>query len=84
MNLQTLILWTARLACPLAMGLMIWWMLRGNHQEQKSAQTPGQPVHALHQRQSALDAEIHALEAKLAGKETMAQIPAPDTETPAA
>jgi hypothetical protein len=64
MELQTLLLWTARLACPIAMGLMVWWFLRQSGEAQEPSPTPTQDLVTLQKRRAALDAEIRALESE--------------------
>lgn len=60
MDSQTLLLWTARLACPLAMGVMLWFMLR----KPSSAPDPSaeMQVAALQRRRAAVEHDIQALE----------------------
>lgn len=64
MDIQTILLWAARLACPLAMGAMVWWFLRETNEGETSGQPPAQRLDALQQRRAALEAEIRALEAR--------------------
>ena len=61
MDVQTVLMWAARLACPLALGVMVWLLLR---QSRATAdQAPAQPAATLEERRAVLDAEIVALEA---------------------
>ena len=62
MDLQTVVLWVARPACPLAMGLMVWLFLRQSNEAPSTGPTSAQPLSALQKRRAALDAEIAALE----------------------
>ncbi len=61
MDLQTILLWAARLACPIAMGVMIWWFLRQSQETSPTGQAPTHHLSALQKRRAALDAEIQAL-----------------------
>lgn len=62
MDLQTLLLWVARLACPLVLGLMVWWFLCQSGDAPRKRPSPSQRLSVLKQRQAALEAEIAALE----------------------
>lgn len=61
MNVQSVILWAARLACPLAFGLIAWWLFRQPGEAQQ--QLPAQRLRALQRRRATLEAEIDMLEA---------------------
>ena len=60
MDAQTLLLWAARLACPLAIGAMLWFMLR------KPSVASDQPAELqladLHRRRDAVERQIQTLE----------------------
>lgn len=62
MDWQTIVLWAARLACPIAMGVMIWWFLRQSNEAPSTDPTAVQQLNALQKRRAALDVEIAALE----------------------
>lgn len=68
MDWQTILLWAARLACPLAIGLIAWWLLR--QPKETPTQTPTQQLSALHKHQAALEAEIKALEVRTSEDES--------------
>ena len=61
MNPQ-LLLSLAMLACPIGMGLMMWWMMKGMNKEQDhpapTHQTPGAKLAALRAQRQTLEAEI--------------------------
>lgn len=60
MDAQTLLLWAARLACPLAIGVMLWFMLR------QTSAAPDQPAEQrltnLQRRRDAVERQIQGLE----------------------
>ena len=53
------------LACPLSMGLMMWWMMRmdhGSHQQQRPAPTPDQA------RMAELESQVNELKAAISSQ----------------
>jgi hypothetical protein len=82
MDLQTLALWAARLACPIAMGLMVWWFLRQSGEAPEPS--PTQQLALLQKRQAALDEEIVALEAQASETTRTETIQPIEMETPTA
>jgi hypothetical protein len=64
MELQPVLYWAARLACPIALAVMLWLLLRSG----QPAATPEPPAEQrlaeLDTRLAALDLEIQALEAR--------------------
>lgn len=61
MNPQ-LLLPLAMLACPIVMGLTMWWMMKGMNKEQghpaPTHQTPAEKLAALRAQRQTLEAEI--------------------------
>ncbi len=57
-----LLLPLAMLACPVGMGLVMWWMMKGSNNSQGNAtsipQTPPEKLAALRARRVALETEI--------------------------
>jgi hypothetical protein len=62
MDVQTLFLWVARLACPLAIGVMMWLLFRQSNEAPEEPR--GQRLRALHDHRAALEAEIEVLESQ--------------------
>jgi len=60
MDAQTLLLWAARLACPLAIGAMLWFMLRQT--SPGPDQSPARHLADLQRRHAAVEHEIKGLE----------------------
>jgi len=84
MDLQTILLWAARLACPIAMGVMMWLFLRQSQETPPAGPAPTPHLSALQKRRAALDAEIKALESKT-GQESPADAShVVEVETPTA
>lgn len=71
MELATLLRIGAALACPIGMGLMMWWIMKGMRREQTNA-TTAQLVSA--DRVAALRAQRRALEAEIAETARLAEI----------
>ena len=63
MDVQTLLLWAARLACPLTIGAMLWFMLR----QSNTAPEPRakQRLAELQRHRAAVDHEIEVVEAQV-------------------
>lgn len=63
MDVQTVLVWAARLACPLAIGAMLWLMLR----QTGSPPEPSSERHLadLQQHHAAMEHQIEALEARV-------------------
>ena len=77
MDAQTLLLWAARLACPLAIGAMLWFMLR-----QTSAgpdQSPGRHLADLHRRRAVVEHQIQVLEVPAGQGVTVGNPASPET-----
>ncbi len=64
MELQTVLFWGARLACPLAMAVMLWLLSRSGQPAGALEPPVGQGLADLKQRRAALAQEIQALEAQ--------------------
>ena len=74
MELQTVVLWAARLACPVALGVMLWLLSRSG-QPTAAPETPVTEGPAdLKQRHAALTLEIQALEAQVGGEAPAGEI----------
>ena len=62
MNPTTLLFLAAALACPIGMGLMMWWMSKSMSGQQSHSmptnQTPAERLAALRTQRHALEAEI--------------------------
>jgi len=62
--MENILLSLAFLACPVGMGLMMWFMAKGNRKEPSAAQPPGNSsVEQLREEHSRLATEIERLEA---------------------
>lgn len=83
MDLQTILLWATRLACPIAMGVMMWWFLRQSQETPSVEQAPTRHLNTLQKRQAALDAEIRALESETGQESPAGTLPTNELETPA-
>ena len=60
MEIQSLLFWGARLACPIALVGMLWLLLR---QSSTASKVPDElRLDELHQRRTALELELQALE----------------------
>lgn len=79
MELQTVLVWGARLACPIALAVSLWLLARSG-QPAAAPKPPAEPrLVGLKQRRAALTLEIQALEAQ-----AIKGAPAPRDEGPAA
>jgi Mn2+/Fe2+ NRAMP family transporter len=69
-SLANLSRWAAVLACPLAMGLMLWMMSKnmGSEQATGSHHSAAERLHALQAQRRQLDLEIAEVENSAAGK----------------
>jgi hypothetical protein len=84
MDLQTILLWAARLACPIAMGVMMWWFLRQSQETPSAGPAPTPHLSALQKRQAALDAEITVLETQTGQSAPIEITEMTEMETPTA
>jgi hypothetical protein len=65
--MENILLSLAFLACPIGMGLMMWFMATGNRKEPSAAQPPGNSsVEQLREEHSRLATEIERLEGQQA------------------
>ena len=78
MDVQTVLVWAARLACPLAIGAMLWLMLR----QTSSTPAPSTERHlaALQRRQVTVEHQIQALEARADPSVPEGHPPLPDAQ----
>lgn len=84
MDWQTILLWAARLACPIAMGVMMWLFLRQSQETPPVGQAPTPHLSALQKRRAALDAEITVLEAQTSKSAPAETAQVTEMETPTA
>lgn len=76
MDLSTIVRLGAVLACPIAMGLMMWWMSK-NMSSEHGHSTTGQPTPANSaERLAALRTQQQALKTEIAEAERLAELEA--------
>ena len=73
MDINTVFRLAIALACPIAMGLMMWWMGKGMMGEHNAAQPKGQ---SAAERLAALRAQRETLEAEVAEAARIAELEA--------
>ena len=78
MDVQTVLAWAARLACPLAIGAMLWLMLR----QTGSTSAPSTERHLadLQQHHAAVEHQIQVLEARADPSVPEGHPPVPDAQ----
>ena len=74
MDLSTTIRLVAVLACPVGMGLMIWWMSKNMNSQQGHSTTGAQTPANSAERLAALRAQQQALKAEIAEAEQLAEL----------
>lgn len=78
MDAQTLLVWAARLACPVALGSMLWLILRQTKAEAEPSSD--RRMIELHSQHAVVEAEIEALEANTYDGSLMRQAKLPEAE----
>jgi flagellar basal body-associated protein FliL len=76
MDLNSILRLVAIVACPIAMGLMMWWMTKNMNSEQGHSMTSQQTPANSAERLAALRAQQQALKAEIAEAERLAELEA--------